>query len=269
MRSLSVWAYHADFGTLCRNASLDPSNGNRYPAGTTQGQAGWDVAIRFTNLHELATTLGQGVPMPAAFCGNWLQDCEPIRRGEITRLTIMAHGLPGQLAINGRYAEPKLEASNVPAVHDDLHRIGLMTPEADATILLMGCMAGGGPQGTRLLMALSAVWPRRAVVGFSTVGYRHPGMMKRRGEACELPGMRDTDAIHEIYANPASWDGMWSDFVQMPWASETSLHAKVVRDGVVIRYPTGESATLQMMPAPSGLTGPPRKIPLPNPRRGR
>jgi hypothetical protein len=269
MRSISVWAYHADFGALCRDTKLDDSTGNRYPSGTAQGQAGWDVAIKFNNLHELAAKLSQGVPMPTAFCGNWFQDCDPIRRGEITRLTIMAHGLQGQLAVSGRYVEPKLESSNIRLFRDDLHTIGLMTPQSDATILLMGCLAGGGAQGTRLLSALSGVWPGRMVVGFSTVGYRYPGAMKRRGEACEFPGMRDTDATDEIFANPPRWDRMWSDFVQMPWASETSLHSKVVRDGVVLRYPAGESAIPQTGPGQKGLTGPPRKTPLPTPRRGR
>jgi len=42
--------------------------------------------------------------------------------------------------------------------------------------------------------------------------YRHPGEMKRRGETCELPGMRDTDATAYIFADPHRFDRLWSDF---------------------------------------------------------
>jgi hypothetical protein len=53
------------------------------------------------------------------------------------------------------------------------------------------------------------------------------------------------NATHKISTNPRGWDGMWSDFVQMRWASKTSLHTKVVRHGVVSRYPASESAIPQ------------------------
>ena len=99
---------------------------------------------------------------------------------------------------------------------------------------------GQGDAGTRLLVALSRVWPGRRVVGFSTVGYRHPGEMGRRGEACELPGMRDTDAPAYIFADRLRFDRQWSDFEAMPWASESSPHAKIVVDGRVTHCPTGE-----------------------------
>lgn len=251
MPEINLWAYHADFGALCRNAKLDKPNGLLYPFGNTQGQAGWDAAVVFSNLKELADKLSAGLPMPRQFCGNLVSDCDPIRKGELTRLAICLHGnRGGVLAVNGRSKEPKLNPDNIESFHSYLHTIGLFT-RAGSTILLMGCLAGQGEPGTRLLAALARIWPRRTVVGFSTVGYRHPGAMKRPGEPCELPGMRDTDAPDEIFANPAKWDSQWSDFKTLPWASEISKHAKVVRDAVVLRCPPDELCTVARPGAPT------------------
>ena len=251
MRNINVWAYHADFGALCRSAGLGDGGGLTYPGGNQQGQAGWHVAVRFQNLHELSMRL-VGLPMPREFCGNWFSDCDPIRAGEVVRLAILAHGdQGGKVAVNGRAATNLLTADTVASCHADLHAIGLATRTRGSTIILMGCLAGQGSSGTSLLRALSRVWPGRSVVGFSTVGYRHPGAMKRTGDACELPGMRDTDATAYIFANPPAWDRLWSNFARLPWASDTSPHAKVVCNGVVTRWPSGETPET---PAPTPAT---------------
>ena len=39
MRVINVWAFHIDFGTLCRNAELDQRSGLSYAQGNQQGQA--------------------------------------------------------------------------------------------------------------------------------------------------------------------------------------------------------------------------------------
>lgn len=263
MRDLNIWAYHEDLGTLCRDAGLDDSTGLSYPAGNEQGQAGWHVAVRFSNLKDLAKKLSDGLPTPKELCGNWHDDCETVVRGEIVRLAILAHGdQGGQVAINGRSHLPILTASNVSSFHADLHSIGLYTREKGSTILFMGCLAGQGELGTRLLVELSRVWPGRQVVAFATTGYRHPGAMKRRGEPCELPGMRDTDAPSYLHANPNRFDKLWKDFAKMPWASETSLHAKVVKNGKVDRCPDGEMC---LEPAP--VDRKPHRPPVPTKRK--
>src|SRR5262249_919007 len=178
------------------------------------------VAVQFSSLHNLAAQLLAGLPLPRQFCGNWFKDCDPIARGEIVRLAIMAHGdQGGKAAVNGKQAPIVLTASNVATYHDDLHNIGLFTREQGATILLMGCLAGQGPAGTRLLITLSQFWPGRRVVSSTTLGYRPPGPMKRRGEVCELPGMRDTNAQADFYATPPLWDKQWLDFAIPPLRS--------------------------------------------------
>ncbi len=243
MRDINVWAYHAEFGRLCRNAQLHPSSGMRYPRGNRQGQAGWHVAVPYSSLGGLARSFQGGIPMPRQFCGNWFRDCASIRRGEVVRLALLAHGdQGGQALLNGRN-RPPITAATVRTHRRELHNIGLMTRRRGSTIILMGCLAGQGQAGTDLLVALSRIWPGRHVVGFSTVGYRHPGEMKRRGQPCELPGMRDTDAHAYLFANPRSFDRQWFNFDAMPWASERSRHAKVVIDGSVFKVPDGEAAS--------------------------
>ena len=67
-----------------------------------------------------------------------------------------------------------------------------------STILIMGCLAGQGEPGTELLKLLSSVWPGRIVVGFRTIGYRHPGEMTK-GAPNELPGMKDTKVEDPLF----------------------------------------------------------------------
>lgn len=180
--------------------------------------------------------------MPKEYCGNWFEDCDPVQRGEIVRLAIMCHGdQGGQLLVNGKNRTPVLTVDTINQFHDDLHKIGLFTREKGSTILFMGCAAGQGLPGTRLLIALSKVWPGRRVVCFTTLGYRHPGAMSRSGEHCEEPGMRVTEARASLYANPPKWDGLWSKFAELPWASDTSIHAKVAKNGVIETCPTDDS----------------------------
>jgi hypothetical protein len=260
MREINVYAYHSDFGALCRDATLDKANGLSYPSGNQQGQAGWHIAIRFESLSDLARKLTSKVPMPKEFCGQWFKDCEPIERGEIARLALMAHGdQGGAWAPNGKERET-VTAANVPSYHADLHTIGLFTNE-QSTVLLMGCLSAQGELGTKLLGALSRVWTHRTIVGFTTIGYRHSGAMKRPGEACELPGMRETDATAPLYVDSRYKEklgSMWNDFEKLPWASEKSLHVKVVKDGAVVRCPNDELCA-PPTPPQKGKRQPPRQ----------
>ncbi len=249
MRDINVWAYHSDFGKLCIDARLTNGEKISYPEGNEKGQAGWHVAVKFGHLSELAKLLRDGLPMPKQFCGNWTDDCDPIARGEIVRLAIMVHGeQSGQLLVNGRGYTPILTVDTIKSFHDDLHNIGLFTREKVSTILFMGCLAGQELQGTRLLKALSQVWPGRRVVGFTTIGYRHPGSMARSTEYCEEPGMRDTDAWSDLAADPPKWDRLWSDFAKLPWASESSRHAKVARNGVLEVCPSDDKGCVEPPP---------------------
>ncbi len=237
--TLAVWADSPDVPTtVCFDARLvGASGGPAYPGGTTAGQGGWDVGIHFNGLSDLADKLSRmPVGLPAPVCGNWYQNCPPIARGQVTRLAINAHGLPGQLYVSGVNGRA-LTADNAGAFHADLHAIGLATSET-AMILLMGCMAGKGEAGTLLLRALQGVWPGRTIVAFSTVGYSHAGGMYRSGAQCTEPGMRDTLSPDPSLSTRQSYETygpIWNDLKKLPWASETSPGAKVIKDGQIVR----------------------------------
>jgi hypothetical protein len=110
-----------------------------------------------------------------------------------------------------------------------------MTPDDrtnPAVILLVGCVAGQGREGTALLQALSRVWPNRKVAGFATLGYVAGGEMLRAGAHCTEAGKRDTNALYPGEAD-ATVGRYWHTRADWPWASESSPRAKVALNGVI------------------------------------
>lgn len=254
-RNACIWAYQEEVVPVCPNARLDSKTGLSYPMGNERGQAGWDVGLAYKNLDDLAAKLSGGLDLPAEFCGNLIVNCGKIPKGEIVRLAIMAHGdQGGQFFVEGRDSKNVLTAENIPTFRSALLTIGACT-KVDATLLLIGCLAGQGERGTRLLVGLSQMWPGRQVVGFTTLGYRHPGAMKL-GKMCMAPGMRDTDAPAELYSNPRRWDSMWSDFSKLPWASEKSPNAKVARNGLIEHCPPNELCDPKALAQPAQRPSP-------------
>jgi len=211
-----------------------------YPKGTPFGQAGWDLGLQFSSLSDLANKLNYNpVSTPKHVCGNWFRDCDPIKRGQVRRLGIHVHGLPGRLFPSGQQKKNMaVHADNIGRFHKELHAIGLCTSRNDSTILLMGCLAGQGKEGTRLLRALSRVWPGRRIVAFSTIGFVSGGDQARPGERCTEPGMRDTSNIYPAMSwaqQQSTYGPIWKDLKKLPWASERSPHAKVVHNGTIVR----------------------------------
>jgi len=264
LSDVRLFAFQEDFKPICSDARLGGDKADKglsYPSGDFTGQAGWDMALQFTDLHDLAAQLSSGTPRP---CHKWFSKCDQVQRGEVIRLGIMAHGVPGQVQINGPKGDP-LTYANVEKYHDDLSKVGLFTRDG-STILFLSCLAAQGNEGTKLMTKLSWIWPHRKVVAFETLGYRFSGEMKRRGEFCTEVGVRETD-------DPYSWipgmstkpfDEKWKDLDAMPWESENSPHAKVVLDGVVIKVPKNEipapskSGPNKNLPPKGALVGPPR-----------
>ncbi|MFN7993491.1 MAG: hypothetical protein U0Q18_07815 [Bryobacteraceae bacterium] len=238
--SVTIWANSKDVpGVVCRDARLSNRDKIRWPladrpiSSTDQvyGQAGWDVGLNYMSIDDLAGQL-ETLVLPKYVPGGGHR----IERGGIRRLAIHAHGTSGTIFINGQDAPVKLTAETVQSLQKGLVRIGLMTPDDaknPAVILFPGCLAGSGKGGTKLLIALSKVWPDRKVVGFVSLGYAPGGSMARSGEACNEPGMRDTTAIFQGEADRDA-GRFWPDLTKWPWASETSPRAKVAYNGDIV-----------------------------------
>lgn len=240
---IAVWASASDVpNTVCANARLGGTNeGPIYPDGTTKGQGGWDIGINYSNLQDLANQL-QGLSswQPKHMCGNWVRQCPQNGAAQIGRLAIMAHGLPGQLYVNGQNSAVVLTVGSIANHRQELDTIyRAMLP--GATILLMGCIAGRGQPGTLLLQELQKVWPGCKIVAFVTVGFAHGGEMFRSGgNHCTEPGMRDTISLHATLDGAhalRTYGPLWNSLMKLPWASEESPGAKVIHNGQIIRQP--------------------------------
>ncbi len=250
VRNVNVWASHRDFGKVLAEP-VQFGRQKQYPDGDRKTQAGWNVTLVYSDLADLAAQLDKGVEVPSSFYPPDVgrRGAPPIRRGEINRFAIMSHGdQGGQALLSGRDAAKEdpskaLTTRTFDTYRPLLGRIGAFT-KPTSTILMMGCLAGQGEPGTQLLQLLSAVWPGRDVVGFTTIGYRFPGEMMQPGDAPnELPGMKDTGVDSPImWQRPGTEDAVRTQWAkgQLPWASEYSKHAKIVRNGKVIKCPEGE-----------------------------
>ena len=239
--AINVWTNSRDVpGVVCADARLSAPSQSSWPFArrritTTDqlfGQAGWDIGFNFTDITDLKNKLTK-LHLP-----DYLPDGDrTIKRGEIQRLAIHAHGSLGTIYINGQRNPATLSAKTVNTNHSCLYEIGLMTPDNKsnpAVILFVGCIAGTGKDGTNLLIALSNLWPNRKVVAFASLGFAHGGEMKRSGESCTEPGMRDTNALYAGEANDNAGK-YWKDLKTWPWASETSPRAKVALNGAIIQ----------------------------------
>jgi hypothetical protein len=265
LRSINLYAYHQEWPLSSRpqleDRSIEYPNGSNSAEG---GQAGWDATLKFTSLQDLANSLVKGVQLPEPaqekFGDRWE---EPIGRGEIKRLAIMADGdQAGEWYANGKTFYPVTAKPNklgnsepVALFHELLHTIGLYTMPSKSTILLMGCLAGQGPDGTDLLTALSEIWPGRRVVGFDVLGSVQVGKMRDAKAKALHAGMKLTwfRSGFEYKAreqhNDAEIGRRWDT---LEWASEFSReHAKIVKDGKVLQCPTGEICPVPQAPSPS------------------
>ena len=241
-----IWANGPDVpGIVCADARLtDRQQSGLFSRSISSsdqvyGQAGWHVGVNFRNLDDLASQLSS-IEIPEYLEARVGGGCSSprgrrLRSGELKRLAIHSHGVPGQLLINGRGGTP-LAPNTLEQLSGALRTIGLLTPDdkqSPAVILLVGCLAGQGPAGTDLLTGLSRKWPNREVVGFATLGFAPGGPMRRSG-GCSEPGMRDTTALFQGEAD-ATAGQHWGNLRTWPWASENSPRAKVAFNGAIVR----------------------------------
>jgi hypothetical protein len=258
MKTVSVWAESGDVpGNVCEDARLRQEDGSTLANGDTpRGQAGWEVGIRYqSNFHQLATTLALEVAP---------------KQGKVRRLAIHAHGLAGEVYVNGGN-RPPLRANTLADFKADLALIrDSLAP--DAVVLFVGCLAGQGKEGDQFLMEVSRLLPGRKVAAFETIGYAPAGKLQERKSfftSCTEPGMRVTDEISPSgeralvrERREAAWAQLWDQLNLFPWASETSPHAIVARNGVIIQQrPDRNSAAEKREEAAAAIPRPPLKKP--------
>jgi hypothetical protein len=235
MAEINMWAYRSPDFLVCSDATLDGGSGLNYPEGNDRGQAGWDIAVSFDNLLDLSMKMTTGVPKP---CDNWFSACPSTAQDQINRLAIQAHGVSGSILID---SDPdSLTIDRFYIYQPFLQLIGLKL-SARSLVIFPSCLAARGKAGTELFSAISKLWPSTTVVGFSTLGYTQ-ATMRRTGEMCENPGVRSTDNSSTIFTekDDKRYKSLWNDFITLPWASEKSPYAKVVKNGAVLKWPVDE-----------------------------
>jgi hypothetical protein len=220
--SLSVWAVSGSGpGLVSEDAcASDPSH----------GQPGWDVGVNFGGIGDLVLKLQElqrdkTTPWWQSMWSTPTQECL-VDALLMKKLAIVAHGYAGEFYINGPSALP-LSAANFATFLPQLRAIG-ETLEPNATIYLMGCLAGQGSLGADLLNALSREWRGRTVVAFIRVG--------TVPEAGRCPGQKFGDAVVAA-GSQSEADHREAALIPVPWASEFSPQAKVSHLGALTKDP--------------------------------
>lgn len=214
----AVWAYSkAAPGKTCQDARLLGGGTKlQYPAGNDRGQAGWDIGLMFHTIGDLSENLGQ------------------LEGGPITRLAINLHGSAGKIdATSGGTEASMFNFTQLwNRYSSQLVYVNLLLT-AGAPVIIMGCNVAKGEEGQEFLSELSA----RAFKGHKVVGYTTIGETLRQfrsGGSCSEPGMRDTPYDNPSAGLPTVQAQREKEVLTLPWASETSPHAKVALNGKII-----------------------------------
>ena len=281
MRAINVWAWQEQLTNagplqrvpICSDASQ--STRRMGPAGRWVREAGWHLAVPFSDLADLAAKLRE-TELPEYIRG----DQRRLQRGEVQKLAIDTHGMDGFFYPEG-LPGVAVGAAQLNDLGTALRDIGLMTASQEhsalvpnppwmqqttvqaSTIILMGCNTGAGERGTELLRQLSFRWPNRRVVGFSTTVVI-PNLQQVQdpvsGEACVPPFSLDSGQHGMRRAESDAWIAEFSSTPRtnpqlMPLADATAENAKIARDGRIIHRPANERRRASLGPQ---LTGPPR-----------
>ncbi len=211
----------------CEDAKLRDAPTLLYPAGNNHGQAGWDIGLLYQDAGDLGRRLGD------------VREA----KGRVGRLSINSHGAPGVFDLDGSNPasdDQNERLLNVKTMGNRFNsQLGFIKMQLapNATVLFMGCNLGQGQPGSVFLETLSkTLFQDILVVAFTTTGVSM--QQYRAGERCTEPGMRDTS-----FDNPASSPSQEAARYQngalfsLPWAAETSAHAKTAKNGVILKNP--------------------------------
>jgi hypothetical protein len=223
-QKFAVWAQCFD-----TSGDVNPDGSGDLTTDSPRGQAGWDVGLKFYSLTSLCNQLETLV----AHRGDKMLKT-------VRRLAIRAHGDAGMVALNGK-TQPAMNWQTMNDFAPILARLLRVTTD-DATVLFMGCLAGKSNGGTDLLTRVSTVLRGRTIVGYATIGYAAETSQRVPGTGNTYPGMRDSNETEhsssqdeEFRRYHGSDNVIWNDLTNLPWASETSPHAKVAKAGQILR----------------------------------
>ena len=217
----AIWAYSkAAPGKTCEDAKLLGGGTDiKYPAGNEHGQAGWEVGLMFDTFADMTTKL---------------QSLMTKKGDKITRLAINLHGMPGKIDADSVGTEPSMFdfASLQSRYSSQLVAINSMLSN-DAPVLIMGCNVAKGVDGDKFLTEMSdKSFKGHKVVGFTTIG--ETLRQFRSGGFCSEPGMRDSPYDNPSAGMPKIQAEREKEVLNLPWASETSPHAKVALNGKIV-----------------------------------
>ena len=179
----TLWAhqYEAIGFNVCADVRVVAGEAN-----ADLGQQGWEVGINYSTTEDLLAKIEH-----------------QIHEERILALGLALHGSMaandprtfGGYAINGTGANQAwLLESTLESFAPFIRAIGRRL-EINGIVYFFGCSAAATDPGRRLLMRLSAMWPRRRVVGFTQEGMQLPGgQYVRNGSYCDYPGVRFGDS---------------------------------------------------------------------------
>jgi hypothetical protein len=229
---LAVWAQSSTAPNLVCEDLPDTGEAGEYSpeARSPHGKGGWDERVGFGTAVSLVRNLR------AQLAGRL-----------VSRLGINAHGYPGYFDLDSVLSNSSFAPTDDAQVLADmlsrrtfekflpaLTELGTLLT-TDAIVILEGCMAAGGPGGAQLLISLSDVWRGRRVVGFTTVQHT-PKTVPGRG--CTWAGNHDTPYENESYSEQQRYARYGQGKLSlMPYAHESSTHAKIALNGKLIKDP--------------------------------
>ncbi len=226
---INVWAYRKqNLGAIFR------------PSGE------WDRVMDFDTLPELLEKFRKA---------NFPQ-------GQIRKLGIVAHGdEPGKVQIPPDRPEPggkqvDLTVSTVDQFAKDLAALADYM-WVNARIIFYSCIAGQGPDGSKLLNKLSGVYFRdRHVIGFEQYGVANDGEQPAGELRCSQASVMGT-VNPKFYCNPTATMKTVTDVRRQAeqFLSEYAIYAKWSYHGRIIKIPYSEIRR-EMYSTPEVICGP-------------
>lgn len=185
----------------------------------------------------------------------WSQISAITSIGSIQRLGIAMHGDEGELQAGG---EDNVELVTPDRISSSVQLRTMLTNigthlRSNATVLFYSCSAGASEQGSRLLIALSQLWPGRTVVGAITKGYRFGSLTAGDVKdtlltVVNLSSASEIDRSQPYFYIPgrqpigSGRDSFFYMPAQLPQFLSVEATLKIAKNGRITHWPSGPMA---------------------------